>query len=147
VLASLTTISLTTIVWNAPPKSWTGGATTADALLNRRMTVRLADAVAFAQVGIMGVDGQIEPEALRLYALPEAAQALLCDTPTSPVGQREFALRAGAQPPPAFRRSCGIQRMKRARGSYVAIGRSPTRQRRQALWSALPHPAGDTRLP
>jgi hypothetical protein len=28
--------SLTTMVWNAPSKSWTGGATMADASLNRR---------------------------------------------------------------------------------------------------------------
>ena len=83
--------SLTTMVWNAPSKSWTGGATMADASLNRRMTVRLGDAVAFAQIGIVGLDGQIELEALRLYGLPEAAPALLCGTPTLPVGQREFA--------------------------------------------------------
>ena len=63
----------------------------ADASLNRRMTVRLGDAVAFAQIGIVGLDGQIELEALRLYGLPEAAPALLCGTPTLPVGQREFA--------------------------------------------------------
>ena len=40
--------SLTTMAWNAPFKSWTGGATMADASLNQRMTVLLADAVAFA---------------------------------------------------------------------------------------------------
>src|SRR4028118_1687439 len=44
--------SLTTMVWNAPSKSWTGGATMADASLNRWTTVRLGDAVAFAQIGI-----------------------------------------------------------------------------------------------
>jgi hypothetical protein len=73
--------SLTTMVWNAPSKSWTGGATMADASLNRRMTVRLGDAVAFAQIGTVGLDGQIELEALRLYGLPETAPALLCGTP------------------------------------------------------------------
>jgi hypothetical protein len=83
--------SLTTMVWNTPSKSWTGGATMADSSLNRRMTVRLGDAVAFAQIGIVGLDGQIELEALRLYGLPEAAPELLCGTPTLPVGQREFA--------------------------------------------------------
>ena len=46
---------------------------------------------AFAQIGIVGFDGQIEVEALRLYGLPEAAPALLCGTPALPVGQREFA--------------------------------------------------------
>ncbi len=51
----------------------------------------LGDAVAFAQIGIVGLDGQIELEALRLCGLPEAAPALLCGTPTLPVGQRELA--------------------------------------------------------
>ena len=64
--------SLATMLWNPPSKSWTGGATMGDASLNRRMTVRLGDAVAFAQLGIVGLDGQIELEALRLYGLPEA---------------------------------------------------------------------------
>lgn len=49
--------SLTTMVWNAPSKSWTGSATMTDASLNRRMTVRLGDVVAFAQVGVVGLDG------------------------------------------------------------------------------------------
>jgi hypothetical protein len=48
--------SLTTTVWLAPSKSWTGGATMADASLNRRMTVRLGDAVAFAHAGVVGLD-------------------------------------------------------------------------------------------
>jgi hypothetical protein len=55
------------------------------------MTVRLGDAVAFAQIGAVGLDGQIELEALRLYALQEAAPPLLCGIPALPVGQREFA--------------------------------------------------------
>jgi hypothetical protein len=42
--------------------------------------------------GIAGLDGQFELETLRLYGLPEAAPALLCGTPTLPVGQREFAV-------------------------------------------------------
>ena len=68
-----------------------------DSSLNRRMTVRLGDIVAFAQIGIVGLDGQIELEALRLHGLPEAVPALLCGTPTLPVGQREFA---GSDPTP-----------------------------------------------
>lgn len=83
--------SLSTMVWNAPAKAWTGGATMADASLNRRMTVRLGAGVAFAQIGIVGLDGAIELEAMRLYGLPEDAPALLCGTPALPVGQREFA--------------------------------------------------------
>jgi hypothetical protein len=42
--------------------------------------LRFGDAVAFAQIGIVGLDGQIELEALRLYGLPEAAPALLSGT-------------------------------------------------------------------
>jgi hypothetical protein len=55
------------------------------------MRVWLGLGVAFRQIAIVGLDGQIELEALRLYGLPEAAPALLCGTPTLPVGQREFA--------------------------------------------------------
>ena len=84
--------SLTTMVWNASSKSWTGGSTMANSSLNRQMTVRLADRVVFAQIGIVGLDGQIELEALRVHGLPEAAPALLCGTPTLPVGQREFTV-------------------------------------------------------
>lgn len=83
--------SITTLLWNIPSKAWTGGAAMADASLNKRMTVRLGPDVAFAQIGIVGFDGQIEVEALRLYGPPEAAPALLCGTPALPVGQREFA--------------------------------------------------------
>jgi hypothetical protein len=83
--------SLTTMVWNAPSKAWTGGTTMEDASLNRRMTVRLTDPVALGQIRIVGLDGEIELEALRLYGLPEGAPALHTGTPTVPVGQREFA--------------------------------------------------------
>jgi hypothetical protein len=76
--------------WNIVSKAWTGGAVMADASLNRRMTIRLGSAVTFAQIGIVGFDGQIEFEALRLYGLPEHASALLCGTPALPVGTREF---------------------------------------------------------
>jgi hypothetical protein len=48
--------SLTTMLWNASSKSWTGGATMADALLNRRITVGLGDAVALAQIGTVGLE-------------------------------------------------------------------------------------------
>jgi hypothetical protein len=46
--------------------------------------------VTSVQIGIVGFDGQIELEALRLYGLPEDAPALLCGTSTPPVGLREF---------------------------------------------------------
>ena len=46
--------------------------------------------VAFAQVGIVGSDGQIELKALRLLGLLEAAPAVLYACPAVPVGTREF---------------------------------------------------------
>ena len=45
------------------------------------MTARLGDGAAYAQIGIVGLDGQIELEALRLSGMPEHAPALFCDTP------------------------------------------------------------------
>ncbi|MFC7478716.1 hypothetical protein ACFQS7_30680 [Dankookia sp. GCM10030260] len=68
-----------------------GGVLMADSSPNRRVSVRLGLGVVFAQIGICGFDGTIELEALRLYGLPEHTPALLCGTPTLPVGQREFA--------------------------------------------------------
>jgi|GEM_PF-6543799 len=54
--------------------------------------MRLGAGVAFAQIGIVGFDGQIEVEALRFYGLPEAVQALPCGSSPLPVRQREFAV-------------------------------------------------------
>ena len=67
--------------WNAPARGWNAGAVMADASLNRRQTIRVGAEVAFAQVGIVGFDGQVEPEAQRLFGLPEAVPAVLCGTP------------------------------------------------------------------
>jgi hypothetical protein len=72
--------SLATMVWNAPSKSWIGGATMADSSLNRRMTVRLGAAVAFAHRrrrpdARAGSAGRLLPGSYRmaLPALPRAA--------------------------------------------------------------------------
>lgn len=45
----------------------------------------------FAQIGIIGFDGQVELEALRLYGLPEDAPAILCGCPSLPAGTRTLA--------------------------------------------------------
>ena len=83
--------SLTTMLWTAPAKGWYAGAPMDDANLNRRMTLRFGSDVAFAQIGVIGFDGIIEVESLRLYGLPEAAPGILNGTPTLPnSGQREF---------------------------------------------------------
>jgi hypothetical protein len=84
--------SITTMQWNGPAKGWNAGAPMDDANLNRRQTLRMGLGVAFAQVGIVGFDGVIELEALRLYGLPESAPGILNGTPTLPEsGQREYA--------------------------------------------------------
>jgi hypothetical protein len=59
--------------------------------------LRFGDAVAFAQIGIVGLDGQIELEALRLYGLPEAAPALLSGTPGLPFDLAPPMLSVGHQ--------------------------------------------------
>jgi hypothetical protein len=48
--------------------------------------------VAFAQIGIIGFDGQIDLEAPRLYGLPEDAPAILYGCPSLPAGTRTLAL-------------------------------------------------------
>jgi hypothetical protein len=52
-----------------------------DANFNRRQTIRVGAAVAYAQVGVIGCDGPIDLQSLRLYGLPEAAPAVLNGTP------------------------------------------------------------------
>ena len=85
--------SLTTMLWNGPAKGWNAGAPMDDANLNRRMTLRFAAGVVFAQIGVVGFDGPIELEALRLYGLPETAPAVLNNTPAVPnAGRRSFSV-------------------------------------------------------
>jgi len=62
----------------------------ADASLNQRQTIRVGAGAAFALVGIVGFDGQIELEALRLFGLPEAATAVLYACPSVSIETREF---------------------------------------------------------
>ena len=88
--------SLGAMVWNGPAKGWSAGAPMDDANLNRRQTIRVGPGVAYAQVGVVGFDGPIDLQALRLYGLPEAAPAVLNGTPLlsgplSGSGRREFA--------------------------------------------------------
>jgi hypothetical protein len=57
------------------------GAPMDDANLNRRQTIRVGPGVAYAQFGIVGFDGPIDLQALRLYGLPETAPAVLNGAP------------------------------------------------------------------
>ena len=70
------------------------GAVMQESDLNRRQTLRLGPEVAFAQIGIIGFDGQIEVEALRLYGLPEDAPAILSGCPALPAGGRTLMFSA-----------------------------------------------------
>ncbi|HEV7456460.1 MAG TPA: hypothetical protein VGN96_06760 [Roseococcus sp.] len=88
--------SITTMQWNGPAKGWNAGAPMDDANFNRRQTIRVGASVAYAQVGVIGFDGAIDLQSLRLYGLPEAAPAVLNGTPllTGALfgsGRREFA--------------------------------------------------------
>jgi len=88
--------SITTMQWNGPAKGWNAGAPMDDANFNRRQTIRVGAAVAYAQVGVIGFDGPIDLQSLRLYGLPEAAPAVLNGTAllTGALfgsGRREFA--------------------------------------------------------
>lgn len=72
------------------------GAVMDEANLNRRQTIRVGASVAYAQVVVIGFDGPIDLQSLRLYGLPEAAPAVLNGTPLlsgalSGSGRREFA--------------------------------------------------------
>jgi|GEM_PF-3909714 len=49
-----------TMQWNSPAKGRNAGAVMADASLNRRQTIRVGAGVAFAQVGVVGFDGQCQ---------------------------------------------------------------------------------------
>ena len=80
----------TTMQWNGPAKGWNAGVPMDDANFNRRQTIRVGASVAYAQVGVIGFDGQIELEALRLFGLPEAAPAVLDACPSVQVGTRKF---------------------------------------------------------
>jgi len=88
--------SITTMQWNGPAKGWNAGAPMDDANFNRRQTIRVGGSVAYAQVGVIGFDGPIDLQSLRLYGLPEAAPAVLNGTPllTGALfgsGRRQFA--------------------------------------------------------
>jgi hypothetical protein len=80
--------SITTMQWNGPAKGWNAGAPMDDANFNRRQTIRVGASVAYAQVVVIGFDGPIDLQALRLYGLPEAAPAVLNGTPLLTGGKR-----------------------------------------------------------
>jgi len=84
--------SIATMQWNGPAKGWNAGAPMDDANFNRRQTILVGASVSYAQVGVIGFDGPIDLQSLRLYGLPETAPAVLNGTPLLPQSrQRKFA--------------------------------------------------------
>ncbi|MGK7871150.1 hypothetical protein [Falsiroseomonas sp. E2-1-a20] len=88
--------SITTMQWNGPAKGWNASAPMDDANFNRRQTIRVGASVTYAEVAVIGFDGPIDLQSLRLYGLPEAAPAVLNGTPLQTAarfgsGRREFA--------------------------------------------------------
>lgn len=82
--------------WNGPAKGWNAGAPLDDANFNRRRTIRAGPSVSYAQVRVIGFDGPINLQSLRLRGLSEAGPAVLNGTPllTGALfgsGRREFA--------------------------------------------------------
>ena len=61
---------------------------TAEASLIDQQTIRVGPSVSYAQVGVIGFDGPIDLQSLRLYGLPEAAPAVLNGTPLLPQSGR-----------------------------------------------------------
>jgi hypothetical protein len=94
--------SLTTMQWNAPARGWNAGAPMDDANLNRRMTLRFGPAVLYAQIGIIGFDGPINLEAMRLYGLPENGPTIFNGTPLVPNGGRRIIAAEIAYDPPSL---------------------------------------------
>lgn len=89
----------TTMTWNTAPQAWIGGANMSNSFLSRRQSIRIVGGnVAYAQIGIVGFDGAIEIESLRLYGLPEATPAVLAG-PTHGWGRREIPFRFDYDPP------------------------------------------------
>ena len=67
--------------WNGPAKGWNAGAPMDDTNFNRLQTIRVGPSASSAQVGVIGFDGPIDLQSLRLYRLPQAAPAVLNGTP------------------------------------------------------------------
>ena len=128
----------TTMQWDTASKSWQAGAVMQDSSLNRRQTVRLGPGVAFAQIGVIGFDGQIELEALRLYGLPEDAPAILYGCPSLPAGTRTLAVETSWDLPslaPARRRTSTSR--CRARGGGTSPTRRSTPAASPSCWTAM----------
>ena len=65
--------SITTMQWNGTAKARNAGLPMDDAKFNRQQINRVGASVSFAQMGMIGFDGPIELQSLRLCGLPEGA--------------------------------------------------------------------------
>jgi hypothetical protein len=85
--------------WSATPRWWQGSADMTDADLTRLQVVRLADAVAYAIIGVARIGTDYEVRALRLACDPAHAPAALWGLPALPFGVRELSAELAWDPP------------------------------------------------
>jgi hypothetical protein len=80
-----------TLIWNETSRWWQSAADMDDATFTRPQVVRLADAVAFAIIGVARIGRDYEVRALRLSCDPLFTPSLLYGLPDLPHGARELA--------------------------------------------------------
>jgi hypothetical protein len=91
---------------------------------------------AFAQIGVIGFDGQVELEALRLDGLPEDAPAILYGCPSLPAGTRTLALETSRDLPSP--RRDGERRRDGARRTSGRLRGRLARHQQHRLRARLP---------
>lgn len=87
------------MVWSDTPKWWQGNADNTDSGLTRLQTIRVADSVAYAIIGVARLTRDYEVRALRLYCDPSQGPRLLYGQPDLPFGRRELVAETAWDPP------------------------------------------------
>ena len=87
------------MAWAETPRWWQGNADNADATLTRLQTLRVADGVAYAIVGVARLARDYELRSMRLYCDPGFAPPLLYGQPNLPHGRRDLVAEAAWDPP------------------------------------------------
>ncbi|EFH13217.1 phage tail fiber protein [Pseudoroseomonas cervicalis] len=85
--------------WAETPRWWQGNADNTDAGLTRLQTIRLADNVGYAIIGVARLTRDYEVRALRLYCDPAQSPRLVYGQPDLPFGRRELLADAAWDPP------------------------------------------------
>ena len=87
------------MTWSATGRWWQGNADFTDADLTRLQTIRLADQVAYAIIGVARIGVDYEVRAMRLACDPGYAPAALWGLPDLPFGGRELKAELAWDPP------------------------------------------------